>query len=166
MSSDLDLDILKKFVTDEPISNPEPSLESGPDGLDIADLIEPFDEASAPLQSSFHDDDIETLRMRLQTAEIARDEAQAKLAAAETALDELAFFRHPNFTKVKKHAQAGGQIYLYPIGISQASREAVHNAANQVMEIQKLAALEKYVPIFDVKITDISTQKSAHKGTK
>jgi hypothetical protein len=160
MSIDNDLDILNRFVGDEPepISNPEPSPESGSEGLDIAELIQLSDEPPAPVQPDMRDDDIETLKFRLQAVEIALDDARAKLSAAEKVADELAFFRHPNFSRIKKHAQAGGQIYLYPIGISQVGREAIYIAANQIMEIQNRAALEKYVPIFDVKIIDISTQ--------
>lgn len=164
MSINNDLEILKKFAG-------EPETQAAPDGgdavsgaLDLEDLIAPGEDEPAPRSVQPSADDIETLKFKLQTVETALDEMRVKLSAAEKIADELAFFRHPNFSRVKQHIQSGGQLYLYPHGVSKSGHQAFDVAATQIIKIQSEAARQNYTPVFDVKITDISTQKRTANG--
>ncbi len=163
MSVEDDLEILKKFAG-------EPETQAAPDGeeavsgaLDLEDLIAPGEDEPAS-RAAPSIEDVETLKFKLQKAENALDEMRLKLSASEKAADELAFFRHPHFIKIKQHIQAGGQIYLTPIGLSQIGRDAMGRAVDQIKKIQTEADKQKSVPIFDVRINNISTQQRIPDG--
>lgn len=158
MSVEDDLEILKKFAG-EPETQAASAGEDAVSGaLDLEDLIATCEDEPAP-QNTPAADDFETLKFKLQKAENTIDEMNVKLATAEKAAEELAYFKHPYFKTLREHVSKGGKIYLLPAGLAKPGREAVYIAAQQSLEIQKHAEQQNYTPIFDVKITDISTQR-------
>lgn len=159
MSADTDLEILKNFVMDGDPKVERDSLIVEPDNEVVAlgdvELMAPIEDAPVNV---IVNEDIETLRVRMQAAEVALAEAIARAESAENSAADLQYFKHSFFTKLRRHSEAGGNILFYPLKLSEIGRAAIRDAAKIIYEIDLESQHQKYVPIFEITIADISTQ--------